>query len=126
MNAENKQIELIDITKNYDGEDVLKNINLYIKEDEFLTLLGPSGCGKTTTLRLIAGFEYPTNGKILFDGQDITDMPPYKRRVNTCLLYTSWNTADTLEKSSVLASFSISEASVVTSSMVIPSSLARS
>ncbi|SCJ20171.1 Spermidine/putrescine import ATP-binding protein PotA [uncultured Clostridium sp.] len=83
MNAENKQIELIDITKNYDGEDVLKNINLYIKEDEFLTLLGPSGCGKTTTLRLIAGFEYPTNGKILFDGQDITDMPPYKRRVNT-------------------------------------------
>jgi len=76
-------IDLIDVRKTYDGEDALSNINLYIRDGEFLTLLGPSGCGKTTTLRLIAGFTMPTEGNILIDGQDVSTIPPYKRRVNT-------------------------------------------
>ena len=61
----------------------MSDINLYILKNEFLTLLGPSGCGKTTTLRLIGGFEYPTTGRVIYEGKDITDVPPYKRRVNT-------------------------------------------
>lgn len=76
-------IRLVDVSKNYDGEEVLKNINLYISQKEFLTLLGPSGCGKTTTLRIIGGFENPSSGKVLFKGQDISNLPPYKRKVNT-------------------------------------------
>ena len=76
-------IELVDISKTYDSTEVLKNINLYIRKNEFLTLLGPSGCGKTTTLRLIGGFEFPTKGNILFEGKNINSLPPYKRRVNT-------------------------------------------
>ncbi|NLJ87784.1 MAG: ABC transporter ATP-binding protein [Epulopiscium sp.] len=77
-------IELVDISKTYDSTtEVLKTINLYIRKNEFLTLLGPSGCGKTTTLRIIGGFEQPTTGKVLFEGKDITSLPPYKRRVNT-------------------------------------------
>jgi spermidine/putrescine transport system ATP-binding protein len=76
-------IELVDLVKDYDGTEALKGINLYIRQNEFITFLGPSGCGKTTTLRLIGGFEKPTSGKILFDGVDITDVPPYKRKVNT-------------------------------------------
>ena len=76
-------IDLVGVRKTFDGEDALKNINLYIRDGEFLTLLGPSGCGKTTTLRLIAGFILPTEGKILIDGQDVSNVPPYKRRVNT-------------------------------------------
>jgi len=77
-------IDLVGLSKTYDGDTAaLKPINLYIRKKEFITLLGPSGCGKTTTLRLIAGFEAPTTGQILFDGQDITNVPPHKRRVNT-------------------------------------------
>ncbi len=76
-------IDLENLSKEYDGTTVLNNINLYIRKKEFLTLLGPSGCGKTTTLRLIGGFEYPSNGRVLFDGKDITALPPYKRKVNT-------------------------------------------
>ncbi|HML49076.1 MAG TPA: ABC transporter ATP-binding protein [Clostridia bacterium] len=76
-------IELENLTKTYDGTDALKRINLYIRKREFVTLLGPSGCGKTTTLRLIGGFEQPTEGRVLFGGADITDIPPYRRRVNT-------------------------------------------
>jgi spermidine/putrescine transport system ATP-binding protein len=77
-------IELVDITRTYDEETVaLNRINLYIRRREFLTLLGPSGCGKTTMLRLIAGFDHPTDGKIMMDGADITSKPPYQRRVNT-------------------------------------------
>ncbi len=76
-------IELVNVSKDFDGEGVLKNINLKINKHEFLTLLGPSGCGKTTTLRIIAGFDYPTEGSVLFDGKDIKNIPPYKRRVNT-------------------------------------------
>lgn len=67
----------------FDGEAVLNNINLDIKDKEFVTLLGPSGCGKTTTLRIIGGFLQPENGKIMFEGKDITNVPPYKRNVNT-------------------------------------------
>jgi spermidine/putrescine transport system ATP-binding protein len=76
-------IELANVSKEFDGTEVLKNINLYIRRNEFLTLLGPSGCGKTTTLRIIGGFETPTTGEVMFEGQNITDLPPYKRRVNT-------------------------------------------
>ncbi len=78
-----KIIELKNLTKNYDEQQVLKGINLDIHQNEFLTLLGPSGCGKTTTLRIIAGFEEASGGEILFDGIDITKIPPYKREVNT-------------------------------------------
>ncbi|MDD7123160.1 MAG: ABC transporter ATP-binding protein [Clostridiales bacterium] len=78
-----RMIHLENISKEYDGATVLSDINLYILKNEFLTLLGPSGCGKTTTLRLIGGFEYPTTGRVIFEGKDITDVPPYKRRVNT-------------------------------------------
>ncbi|SMB90479.1 ABC transporter [Desulfonispora thiosulfatigenes DSM 11270] len=59
-------IRLVNISKSYDGEEVLKGINLYILKNEFLTLLGPSGCGKTTTLRIIGGFEEPNKGEIFF------------------------------------------------------------
>ncbi len=76
-------IDLIGISKEYDGVKVLKDIDLYIRKKEFLTLLGPSGCGKTTTLRIIGGFETPSCGALLFEGQEISDLPPYKRRVNT-------------------------------------------
>ena len=76
-------IDLIDISKEYDGTTVLDHINLYIRKKEFVTLLGPSGCGKTTTLRIIGGFETPSSGQVLFEGRDIQLLPPYKRRVNT-------------------------------------------
>lgn len=76
-------IDLQHITKIYDDTTVLDDLNLYIRENEFLTLLGPSGCGKTTTLRIIGGFEKPDNGRVLFDGKDITELPPNKRQLNT-------------------------------------------
>ena len=76
-------IRLADIRMAYDGEVVLNNINLYINDSEFLTLLGPSGCGKTTTLQIIGGFVKPTAGSVLFDGVRINDIPPHKRQVNT-------------------------------------------
>ncbi|MBP3436367.1 MAG: ABC transporter ATP-binding protein [Clostridia bacterium] len=79
----NKIIELRGVSKSFDGETVLDNITLEIKDKEFVTLLGPSGCGKTTTLRLIGGFETADEGQIFFDGQEISDLPPYKRNVNT-------------------------------------------
>ena len=67
----------------FDDELVLNNLNLYINDKEFLTLLGPSGCGKTTTLRIIGGFTTPTSGDVLFDGVRINDVPPYQRQINT-------------------------------------------
>ena len=76
-------IDLINIDKKFDDEFILKNVNLYIEKNEFVTLLGPSGCGKTTTLRIIGGFEKPTSGDLLFCGKSILDLPPYKRQVNT-------------------------------------------
>lgn len=76
-------IELKNLTKNFGDQQVLRGINLEIRQNEFLTLLGPSGCGKTTTLRIIAGFEEPSSGEVLFDGADITKVPSYKREINT-------------------------------------------
>ncbi|MBR6921530.1 MAG: ABC transporter ATP-binding protein [Clostridia bacterium] len=78
-----KIIDLKGISKSFDGEVVLDNIDLYIRDKEFVTLLGPSGCGKTTTLRIIGGFETPDTGDVYFDGVRINDVPPYKRHVNT-------------------------------------------
>ena len=76
-------IELRNIVVEFDGERVIDNLNLSIKDKEFVTLPGPSGCGKTTTLRTIAGFVEPQSGDVLFDCQKINDLPPYKRNVNT-------------------------------------------
>ena len=78
-----KLIDLQHITKSYGSNIVLDDMNLYIRENEFLTLLGPSGCGKTTTLRIIGGFENPDKGKVYFSGTDITSLPPNKRKLNT-------------------------------------------
>ena len=78
-----KLIDLQHITKSFDNSCVLDDLNLYIRENEFLTLLGPSGCGKTTTLRIIGGFETPDKGRVLFHDKDITDLPPNKRQLNT-------------------------------------------
>src|SRR5574344_1505809 len=80
---DNKLIDLQGISKFYGKNLILDDLNLYINENEFLTLLGPSGCGKTTTLRIIGGFENPDNGKVIFDGKDITNLPPNKRNLNT-------------------------------------------
>ena len=73
-----KIIELKNVAKEFDGEMILDNINLEIHDKEFMTLLGPSGCGKTTTLRIIGGFVKPDSGEVLFDGVDISDVPPHK------------------------------------------------
>ena len=78
-----KLIDLQNISKSYDGNLILDDMNLYIRENEFLTLLGPSGCGKTTTLRIIGGFETPDTGRVMFNGEDITKLPPNKRQLNT-------------------------------------------
>ena len=76
-------IDLVHITKSFDGDIVLDDLNLSVKENTFVTLLGPSGCGKTTTLRIIGGFEKADSGKVIFDGQDIGNIPPNKRQLNT-------------------------------------------
>lgn len=76
-------IELKNISKKYEDHTVLDNLSLDIKKNEFLTLLGPSGCGKTTTLKIIAGFEYADDGKVLFEEKDLNNIPPYQRPVNT-------------------------------------------
>ena len=78
-----KLIELKGISKSYDGEKVIDGMNLYIRDGEFITLLGPSGCGKTTTLRIIGGFETADEGQLYFDGVEISDVPAYKRHINT-------------------------------------------
>ena len=76
-------IQLIDISKSFDGQMVLDELNLNIHENEFVTLLGPSGCGKTTTLRILGGFTSPDKGRVVFDGKEITQIPPNKRQLNT-------------------------------------------
>lgn len=76
-------IRLENVTKRFGDSVVVDTLNLYVLKNEFLTILGPSGCGKTTTLRMIGGFESPTEGKILFDEADITSVPPYQRKINT-------------------------------------------
>lgn len=78
-----KIIELKNICKAYGDNMVVDNFTFYVNKGEFVTFLGPSGCGKTTTLRMIAGFELPTSGEILLNGQDITNLPPHKRPINT-------------------------------------------
>ncbi len=78
-----KIIELKNVTKTFDGETVLDNLNLDIYDSQFITLLGPSGCGKTTTLRIIGGFTEPDRGDVFFEGKRINSLPPYKRHVNT-------------------------------------------
>ncbi len=96
----NKLINLENITKSYGSQMVLDDMNLYIRENEFLTLLGPSGCGKTTTLRIIGGFETPDKGRVIFDGADITNVPPHKRQLNTVFqkyaLFTHMNIAENI------------------------------
>ena len=80
---ENILISLKNIVVEFDGQRILKGINLDIHDEEFVTFLGPSGCGKTTTLRIIGGFVEPNQGEIYFDGKKINGVPPYKRNVNT-------------------------------------------
>nr|MBQ8253759.1 ABC transporter ATP-binding protein [Lachnospiraceae bacterium] len=96
----NKLINLSGINKSFDGTMVLDDLNLYIRENEFLTLLGPSGCGKTTTLRIIGGFETPDSGQVFFNGEDITNVPPNKRQLNTVFqkyaLFTHMNIAENI------------------------------
>ena len=76
-------IDLVNISKSFDGDLVLDDLCLSVKENAFVTLLGPSGCGKTTTLRIIGGFERPDKGQVIFSGNDITKLPPNKRQLNT-------------------------------------------
>ncbi|MCI8271442.1 MAG: ABC transporter ATP-binding protein [Erysipelotrichaceae bacterium] len=79
----NTLIQFKNIVKDFDGQLVLKGINLDIHENEFVTLLGPSGCGKTTLLRILGGFLHQSEGQIIFNGKEISDVPPYKRELNT-------------------------------------------
>ena len=81
--ANNEIIKLKNISISFDEEKIIDNMNLYIRDKEFITFLGPSGCGKTTTLRIIAGFLQPDSGEVIFDGKVINDVPPHKRQVNT-------------------------------------------
>ena len=78
-----KLIDIVNISKSFGDNLVLDDLNLYIRENEFLTLLGPSGCGKTTLLRILGGFESPDTGKVIFDGKNITELAPNKRQLNT-------------------------------------------
>ena len=80
---EHPLIDLSHIWKSYDGDLILDDLSLSVKENSFVTLLGPSGCGKTSTLRIIGGFEKPDKGQVIFDGEDITNTPPNKRQLNT-------------------------------------------
>ena len=83
MEEKKKIIQFRHIVKNFEDQVVLKGIDLDIYENEFVTLLGPSGCGKTTLLRILAGFLEPSEGEVIFNGQDIKSLPPYKRELNT-------------------------------------------
>ena len=79
----NAIIDLKNISVTFGNNQILKNLNLYIRDKEFITFLGPSGCGKTTTLRIIAGFIEPDEGDVVFEGKKINGVPPHKRQVNT-------------------------------------------
>ena len=81
--AGNEIIKLKNISISFDDEQIIDNMNLYIRDKEFITFLGPSGCGKTTTLRIIAGFLQPDSGEVIFDGKIINELPPHKRQLNT-------------------------------------------
>ena len=97
---EHPLIDLVNISKTFDDTMVLDDLNLAVKENTFVTLLGPSGCGKTTTLRIIGGFEKPDTGKVIFDGRDITNLPPNKRQLNTVFqkyaLFTHMSSAENI------------------------------
>src|SRR5436309_4484791 len=77
------EVQLVGLVKRFDRVTAVDHVNLHVPGGEFFSLLGPSGCGKTTTLRLIAGFERPTEGAIMLDGVDMAHTPPHKRKVNT-------------------------------------------
>ena len=100
MSDRERLIDLVNVDKVFGQSTVLNNINLYIRRNEFLTLLGPSGCGKTTTLRIIGGFEFPTRGDLIFEGKSILKLPPYKRHVNTVFqkyaLFPNMNVAENI------------------------------
>ncbi|MBQ2957979.1 MAG: ATP-binding cassette domain-containing protein, partial [Clostridia bacterium] len=100
MVEDTRLIELKEISKTFGDTEALKHIDLYIRKKEFVTLLGPSGCGKTTMLRIIGGFEYADEGQVLFEGKDIANVPPYKRRINTVFqkyaLFTHLNVYDNI------------------------------
>ena len=83
LSKDEKIIEIVNVSKVFSETVAVDNVSLYVRKGEFITFLGPSGCGKTTTLRMIAGFDLPSSGKILLNGKDITDPPPNKRPVNT-------------------------------------------
>jgi spermidine/putrescine transport system ATP-binding protein len=83
LNGENGEVKLEELQKDYGEFTAVENIDLHMPPGEFFTLVGPSGCGKTTTLRMIAGFERPTSGRILLDGVDVAQTPPHRRNVNT-------------------------------------------
>ena len=76
-------LEFVNVSKRFGSIRAVDHVSLSIKKGEFFSLLGPSGCGKTTLLRIVAGFEQPDTGRVLLDGQDITDLPPNQRKVNT-------------------------------------------
>ena len=100
MVEDTRLIELKGVSKTFGDTEALKKVDLYIRKKEFVTLLGPSGCGKTTMLRIIGGFEYADEGQVLFEGQDIASVPPYKRRINTVFqkyaLFTHLNVRDNI------------------------------
>jgi len=83
ISAPSPDVEIQGVTKRFGDVTAVDHMDLSIARGEFYSLLGPSGCGKTTTLRMIAGFEQPTEGEILLDGKPIAGVPPYKRNVNT-------------------------------------------
>ena len=76
-------LKLIEINKYFDGKKILDDISLSVKRGEFITLIGPSGCGKTTILRIIGGFERADRGQIIFEGKEISNIPPNERNINT-------------------------------------------
>ena len=76
-------LNLQHLSKSFDGKKILDDLSIDIGKNEFVTLLGPSGCGKTTTLRIIGGFVTPDEGSVIFEGKDITDLPPDRRNINT-------------------------------------------
>lgn len=76
LSKDEKIIEIVNVSKVFSETVAVDNVSLYVRKGEFITFLGPSGCGKTTTLRMIAGFDLPSSGKILLNGKDITDLPP--------------------------------------------------
>jgi spermidine/putrescine transport system ATP-binding protein len=93
-------VNLKNVNKSFGRTEVLRNIDLYIRRNEFLTLLGPSGCGKSTILRIIGGFEYPTGGDVLFLGKSMSAVPPHKRKINTVFqkyaLFPNMNVAENI------------------------------